>query len=37
MLLRPNRKSNVYVNTIVKEKNYVKNEHMCPNDGWVIF
>lgn len=38
VLLRPNRKSNVYVNTIVKEKNYSgKGEHMCPNDGWVIF
>ena len=37
VLLRPNRKSHVYVNTIVKEKNYTKDEHMCPNDGWVIF
>lgn len=38
VLLRPNRKSNVYVNTVVKEKNYSgKDEHMCLNDGWVIF
>lgn len=38
VLLRPNRKSNVYVNTVVKERNYTgKGEHMCPNDGWVIF
>lgn len=38
VLLRPNRKSNVYVNTVVKEKNYSgKGEHMCTNDGWVIF
>ena len=38
VLLRPNRKSNVYVNTVVKEKNYSgKGEHMCLNDGWVIF
>jgi hypothetical protein len=30
--------SNVYVNTVVKEKNYKgPGEHMCPNDGWVIF
>jgi DNA-directed RNA polymerase III subunit RPC1 len=38
VLLRPNRNSNVYVNTVVKEKNYRgPGEHMCPNDGWVIF
>lgn len=38
VLLRPNRKNNVYVNTIVKERNYSgSGEHMDPNDGWVIF
>jgi DNA-directed RNA polymerase III subunit RPC1 len=38
VLLRPNRKSNVYVNTVVKERNYSGyGEHMDPNDGWVIF
>jgi len=38
VLLRPNRQCQVYVNTVVKERNYTgKGEHMCPNDGWVIF
>lgn len=38
VLLRPNRKSNVYVNTVVKARNYSgNNEHMCLKDGWVIF
>ena len=38
VLLRPNRKTKVYVNTVLQEKNYSKKgEHMCKNDGWVIF
>jgi DNA-directed RNA polymerase III subunit RPC1 len=38
VLLRPNRDSNVYVNTIVRARNYSgKGEQMCVNDGWVIF
>jgi DNA-directed RNA polymerase III subunit RPC1 len=37
VMLRPNRQSRVYVNTTVKEKNYTSREHMCRNDGWVIF
>lgn len=38
VLLRPNRDSNVYVNTVVRARNYSgKGEHMCVNDGWVIF
>jgi len=37
-LLRPNRKCNIYVNTIVKARNYSgKAEYMCPKDGWVLF
>eukprot|EP00927_Polykrikos_kofoidii_P017509 TRINITY_DN1798_c1_g1_i1.p1 TRINITY_DN1798_c1_g1~~TRINITY_DN1798_c1_g1_i1.p1 ORF type:complete len:1535 (+),score=240.64 TRINITY_DN1798_c1_g1_i1:273-4877(+) len=38
VLLRPNRKSHVYVNLEAPEKNYTKKgESMCPNDGWIIF
>lgn len=38
ILLRPNRKCQVVVNTTVKARNYSgKHEHMCVNDGWVIF
>mmetsp|Transcript_29477 Transcript_29477/g.44736 ORF Transcript_29477/g.44736 Transcript_29477/m.44736 type:complete len:409 (-) Transcript_29477:1497-2723(-) len=38
VLLRPNRQSKVFVNTVVKEKFYSgSGEHMCPKDGWVVF
>lgn len=38
VLLRPNRRCSVVVNTQVKARNYSgKGEHMCINDGWVIF
>jgi DNA-directed RNA polymerase III subunit RPC1 len=38
VMLRPNSESNVQVNTVLKERNYSgKGEHMCINDGFVIF
>jgi DNA-directed RNA polymerase III subunit RPC1 len=38
VLLRPNKKTQVIVNTEVKERNYSgKREFMCPKDGWVMF
>jgi len=38
VLLRPNRQTKVYVNTVVEERHYSgKGEHMCRLDGWVIF
>lgn len=38
VMLRPNRACNVQVNTVVKERNYSgKDEHMCLQDGYVIF
>jgi DNA-directed RNA polymerase III subunit RPC1 len=37
VLLRPNRQSKVFVNTVVKEKFYSgSGKHMCVNDGWVV-
>ncbi|CAJ1448813.1 unnamed protein product [Effrenium voratum] len=38
VMLRPNRRTEVYVNLEVPEKNYTKKgESMCPQDGWVLF
>lgn len=38
VMLRPNRRSKIYVNLEVPEKNYSKKGvSMCPNDGWVLF
>jgi DNA-directed RNA polymerase III subunit RPC1 len=38
IMLRPNRTSNVQVNTVLKERNYSgAGEHMCLNDGYVVF
>lgn len=37
-MLRPNKTCNVQVNTVLKERNYSgSNEHMCLNDGFVVF
>ena len=36
-MIRPNKKSSIAVNFETKEKNYTKNKHFCPNDGWVAF
>jgi len=38
VLLKPNKKSEVIVNTEVRERNYSgQGEFMCPKDGWVVF
>ena len=38
VMLRPNRKSKVFVNLEVPEKNYTKkNQTLCYNDGYVLF
>jgi len=38
VLLRPNKQSEVFVNTVVKEKFYSgQGKHMCSKDGWVVF
>ncbi|KAL9655634.1 hypothetical protein ABK040_002297 [Willaertia magna] len=38
LLVKPNNYTNVFVNFETKAKNYSgKDEHMCPNDGYVCF
>lgn len=38
VMLRPHRRTQIYVNLEVPEKNYSKKgSSMCLNDGWVIF
>lgn len=38
VMLRPNKKNNVQVNTVLKARNYSgKDEHMCLQDGFVVF
>jgi DNA-directed RNA polymerase III subunit RPC1 len=36
-MIRPNKDSTVLVNLETKEKNYSRDKHFCPNDGWVAF
>ncbi|CAM9584599.1 unnamed protein product [Chrysoparadoxa australica] len=37
LLVRPNADSKVLINFEMKEKNYSKNLHFCPHDGYVCF
>ncbi|EFC49521.1 predicted protein [Naegleria gruberi] len=37
LLVKPNNNTNVFVNFETKAKNYLKDETMCPNDGYVCF
>lgn len=36
-MIRPNKESTITVNLETKEKNYNRDKHFCPNDGWVAF
>ncbi|CAL9046355.1 unnamed protein product [Musa banksii] len=37
VLIRPNARTKVFLNLMVKEKIYTKSETMCPSDGYVYF
>ncbi|CAL9179969.1 unnamed protein product, partial [Musa hybrid cultivar] len=37
VLIRPNARTKVFLNLMVKEKIYTKSETMCPCDGYVYF
>ncbi|WOL00292.1 DNA-directed RNA polymerase III subunit 1 [Canna indica] len=37
VLVRPNARTRVFLNLMVKEKIYTKSETMCPSDGFVYF
>lgn len=37
VIVRPDARTRVFVNLILQEKMYTKEETMCPNDGYVYF
>lgn len=37
LLIRPNKKTKIFVNIQVEEKNYTNGEEMCKNDGYVHY